>query len=536
MVLMSTLTNSVYASEEETGLLTEVSKQFGAETDYFTFPNYATLVNTSKDDEKYIEFLKSCTNSEMISGPSDDYISALHSGRCMGISLLEILSHNGILRPSDIQSGANNLTDITLDNEVKDLMSCYQILQCHTEFDLYMKWFLSHYSNNDKNRILLDTAEKCTKEGKYFLAIYDAPEFSHAVVGIGMTDGDWTFNGEKYDKCILTYDSNAIKAEFFPQEKVAWGFTEELSIYINSETNRIYVPGYDLGTDSGLTFFTTDDETLLNYKGKINPSEIINTDLSLINKIKVSGSGEYTITAQKSDNIYYDVVAGSFKNYPQKDSISYYSSGKNFYVKNIDNSELDVTFTDTAHSVIVDTTGNVNNIYKNDSEIKVSNNGEKIDYCISFILNEGNYDFTPHYRWIFDGATESDITVKQTDKGMLLNSTNVIECQVTTYDVAFDDKGCVKDTESNCHIIDLYSNESVMIYFNENDELQYYEVASGDINADGNISIADAVSLQNYLMGREDGLINWKSADICKDNEINVFDMILMRRLLVNKA
>ena len=57
----------------------------------------------------------------------------------------------------------------------------------------------------------------------------------------------------------------------------------------------------------------------------------------------------------------------------------------------------------------------------------------------------------------------------------------------------------------------------------------------GDCNDDGIFSIADAVSLQNFLLGRTTTLGNWKNADLCKDNRLDVFDMVLMRRLLIEK-
>lgn len=57
----------------------------------------------------------------------------------------------------------------------------------------------------------------------------------------------------------------------------------------------------------------------------------------------------------------------------------------------------------------------------------------------------------------------------------------------------------------------------------------------GDCNDDGIFSIADAVSLQNFLLGRIKTLGNWKNADLCKDDRLDAFDMILMRRLLIER-
>ncbi len=62
--------------------------------------------------------------------------------------------------------------------------------------------------------------------------------------------------------------------------------------------------------------------------------------------------------------------------------------------------------------------------------------------------------------------------------------------------------------------------------FNPLDDLTY-----GDANNDGNINIADAVSLQKYLFGN--GSVGYE-ADLTKDGIIDSFDMILMRRMILN--
>ncbi|MBR6984261.1 MAG: hypothetical protein IKH75_12180 [Ruminococcus sp.] len=58
---------------------------------------------------------------------------------------------------------------------------------------------------------------------------------------------------------------------------------------------------------------------------------------------------------------------------------------------------------------------------------------------------------------------------------------------------------------------------------------------TGDVNDDGDVTIADAVSLQNYLLGKTTTMPNWRNADLYKNNRIDAFDMILMRKLLVEK-
>ncbi|MCM1315818.1 MAG: dockerin type I domain-containing protein [Alistipes senegalensis] len=59
---------------------------------------------------------------------------------------------------------------------------------------------------------------------------------------------------------------------------------------------------------------------------------------------------------------------------------------------------------------------------------------------------------------------------------------------------------------------------------------------TGDVNADGKFNVADVVLLQKWLLAVPNvTLPDWKAADLCKDNKIDVFDMIEMRKLIVNK-
>lgn len=59
---------------------------------------------------------------------------------------------------------------------------------------------------------------------------------------------------------------------------------------------------------------------------------------------------------------------------------------------------------------------------------------------------------------------------------------------------------------------------------------------TGDINADGEFSIADVILLQKWLLAVPDTtLANWKAGDLYEDNVLNVFDLCLMKRKLINK-
>ena len=67
----------------------------------------------------------------------------------------------------------------------------------------------------------------------------------------------------------------------------------------------------------------------------------------------------------------------------------------------------------------------------------------------------------------------------------------------------------------------------------------YYDDSSfimGDVNTDGAFNVSDVVLLQKWLLAVPDThLANWKAVDFCEDNKLNVFDLCLMKRALIEK-
>lgn len=60
------------------------------------------------------------------------------------------------------------------------------------------------------------------------------------------------------------------------------------------------------------------------------------------------------------------------------------------------------------------------------------------------------------------------------------------------------------------------------------------EKVRGDVNADGEFNVADLVTLQKWLIGLPNAaLADWRAADLCEDNQIDVFDLCVMKNELV---
>ncbi len=62
-----------------------------------------------------------------------------------------------------------------------------------------------------------------------------------------------------------------------------------------------------------------------------------------------------------------------------------------------------------------------------------------------------------------------------------------------------------------------------------------HENITGDVNADGTFDVADIELLQKWLLAVPDTkLPNWKAADLYVDDKLNIYDLCLMKRLLLN--
>ena len=60
------------------------------------------------------------------------------------------------------------------------------------------------------------------------------------------------------------------------------------------------------------------------------------------------------------------------------------------------------------------------------------------------------------------------------------------------------------------------------------------ESIQGDVNADGEFNVSDLVRLQKWLLAVPDKkLADWKAADFCKDDRLDVFDLCFMRKALL---
>lgn len=77
--------------------------------------------------------------------------------------------------------------------------------------------------------------------------------------------------------------------------------------------------------------------------------------------------------------------------------------------------------------------------------------------------------------------------------------------------------------------------KSSIIWYSVNLDELVPNLIRGDANLDGKVTIADAIMLQKWLLGASTELTCWQNVDLYEDGRIDVFDLCLLKRLLLEK-
>lgn len=81
-----------------------------------------------------------------------------------------------------------------------------------------------------------------------------------------------------------------------------------------------------------------------------------------------------------------------------------------------------------------------------------------------------------------------------------------------------------------------YSDEyTAFVYMKKHYPNEPQLIREGDVNVDGEFNVTDVVTFQKWLCGSSDTqLVEWVVADFCEDGVLNVFDLALMKKELLN--
>ena len=166
-----------------------------------------------------------------------------------------------------------------------------------------------------------------------------------------------------------------------------------------------------------------------------------------------------------------------------------------------------------------------------------------IGSCVEIIAPYAFDDCTVNNIKIDDGLKYVGLYAFNTNGNSIISFPDTVEIMgILPLSKGYYDSGEIaKNAVNNLkedYSFDFFNNGSVVyvhdnLYSILNPLNKYINIKLfGDTNNDGTINIADAVSLNKYILGK--GIVGYE-ADINKDGIIDSFDMILMRNMILNQ-
>lgn len=508
----------------------------GADTDYLAVPNYYYPIS---DLPSYDYFLPPSSNQtiSLITGVEE------YSDTSLGASVLSVLTHNGVISNDNVK--INEIKHILL---AKSIIFQYQNIIKDEKFDLYTKYLLKSQSLAQKADALVSTAEKCMKEGKYFLIMYssimDTRNYSavtsgsseisqkaHSAVGIGVTDGNWTFDGKIYDKCILTLDSYSVDEEND-------AFSEDTCIYINSETKEYYMPKISGYAENDLHIIAVDDDQLLNSGDTDVTDKIVNLDIASDSFTEVTYNDENgNSVVMNNDNDFLD-------NYHNKNNENFLIKGNDFKIHTSSQNVTDYVGIDTRDKKLDFSMGNSDSeIFCNDDTAKFTHKDSNRTYLhekepLEFTLNIKLTDSDVEHYIKGETLTESEFT--RVDGGVIFSGGKAIfqnYCYNEEYledpdKEAYEILGQVAVNSTGKVFVRHNDDNSFTLFADlNNDGIFEHQVQKGDVNCDGQINADDASEVLRSYSEMSTDKYNDKTiytdiayADINNDGMINALD------------
>ncbi len=509
-MLTSSNTTLLQSSAEGNPDLYGIADSLGAATDYLKVADYNTNPNTDlSKTESYNDFCANCDKAEyswdkqgrVANSKQVDYSKAVFQGRSVGVALLEVLSHNGVITPDDIQpenaDSIETLSDVTFSASTDKHITDYQGMLAHNELNMYLNYLTFTESQEKQADRLISIAEKNMAEKKYFfISAYDG-EIYHGMAGFGIADGSWTLYGKTYDKCILTL-SCEVKGEITGEYG---GFSDRGCIYINSETKEYYIPAFEKGSEDGLLIAAINDDSLLNFKGTINPSEKYDTNISDLTEVYVFHKDNvgYELNITAADGTNYDGKAKAANKCETISTAAYYLYGNKFDIETKNNqisqnvgTSHDISIIDENRFVMLQSRKFQQFIVEDDCYTIINPHDYEEYYYLDLCFDKA---YCGYNTWKIYFETETDFTVKVTDEGMIFSGTDGVKAAID-----LDDR-----SETSPHVF-LVAADSVLVSYNEENSFVYKldndkdgiyetEVMAGDTDCNNSIDAVDASNI-----------------------------------------
>ena len=385
------------------------------------------------------------------------YLYSNWSGSCYGMSSTAILTKMGVFDADDIKSGGYSLYSLQKknDDKIESFVNYYQMMQILDipkravhEFDIKPAM--------EKIQFIENEAKKVVEGGSPLLiGLYFEGGYGHAVVGYGYEKGAWMFGTKTYNSRILIYDCND------PDD------AENSCIYYNEGESDCYIPNYNLKRIG----FATSKLELVDNKNHTtaNANVLASIRAKNLSQYKIIiDNNEYTVnpdTFDTENGIYarFDFGPKTGKNlelYIDNENSAYTVQPGNYD----NNFELTFDYGDVAFDAYITSADKIT--VDPQGEITV-NNAER-DYTLTLVTNTVN-DTTPWYKTMVSGDEAKNVSLKQTEEGIILEGDNLSGVKITTKDdVTEREQQIITEKTSVLVKADEYDTHVVMVDSDDN--------------------------------------------------------------------
>ncbi len=171
-------------------------------------------------------------------------------------------------------------------------------------------------------------------------------------------------------------------------------------------------------------------------------------------------------------------------------------------------------------------------------------NGAAIDLSSSTFKAGTSYSFSVMAMQEKAASEEFKLTLQYDDADGKAHYNNIasataskgewVQLANASFEIPAGAKNLLLYVETADSTTDFYIDDAIVAKNNTKIDSSAEPVAkTGDVNADGEVSVADLVAIQKFLLGKKVS-INSVNTDMNQDNIINIYDMILLKRQLLN--
>lgn len=400
--------------------------QWGFSNGYAYFGNEGETYYIKQDD--YNDLIRNLSEIEI------DRVERLKNkkwgGSCYGMSAVAILSKAGIIEPNSIQSGREYLYSITKSNN-DDVESCinFYFLQQRLSIPADSR---EEFMTKSTSVQLRDIEEKCNSVSEsgipvflIFFGVIGKDEVGHAVVAYGVEHGEFTYNGKRYDSRILVYDCN------YPEG------SEYSYLWYNTGSEEWCIPNYSWASKLG---WACNDISVIDY---VHHKTAVD-NYTNYTQLDYNGSADGYYLEYEGSQLFIDgstdmreeglvtycdigVLADGSAN-PGTLHLTLPSSTDSYSVIPLENKagEFTLYYENAALSITCETAERIDF----NADKSMSATGVSGEYSADLIFNEG-YHSLPWYKVSVSGTDCGDISLKQTEEGIIIKGSNLDNVDVT---------------------------------------------------------------------------------------------------------